>query len=1212
MTTEQADQERYTEAYLDFHKSWENRMNTCVINLNNCRTSEEATTVIRAIEEIDTQLREFPFNRPEDQSSNLRQLGDVLDEAKFKFTHIRKMELAEQNKLLQAQIDAWGLPSKPVDAPFQVILSKKKGRRNSGDNGLDSKKAKTSDIIETQNQFSGLLTNNEDTMDVVDPQEGTSSATSHPGVTAPQKKPHVPPINIDNVKNQAALLQHLQTITKQKLEAKLIGTKFRIYPKTPYAYHQIRRYIEENSLESHTYMLPEDKLLRAVIRGLPTDMSPTQIIADLENQGFHIKDCHNMQSKKTGQPMPLFMLSMESNEAHKKIFKTVTSIGFVKCQVEALRKKYGPPQCFRCQGFFHSSKILHPNTQVCQVRQNHLAKDCKNQSMRSRNVVSARENTQRTTSTAQKTPGIGSPKRRRGRKTRRKKPTLHLNRLKTDRTCRGGGTAILIKRSIPHHEIVINNPSFETTAIIIERTNLQPITVISAYRSPRKPILIQDLHQLFRNQDYVLVAGDLNAKHASWSPIAQQNVAGHTIRRFCDSTGYSLNAPLEPTHFHKNLRNTVIDLAICKGMTITDVTSIPELSSDHNPVLFEVCLDNFTAPALSTYAFPNWKKFQEILTNSLPGNPIINSTNDIETAINNFNFSLKNAYNNRSIFKSINKPLNTIPSIIRDKIKLKNRIRKDWQDTKYPPYKTQLNKLQKEIKKELQNYHNFKWDKLLAEATPDDDSLYKIVKTHSNKNKSFHIPPIVGPMGLHYSTEDKVNLFADSLESSFQENPEPYDDDFIDRVEEKIENYMDRNARRHTAPLTSPEEVMDIILKLNNKKAPGHDGIKNIALKSLPLNAITYITKIFNRSLQFNYFPKEWKHAQITVLPKPKKDPKFAENYRPISLLSCLGKIFEKIILTRIIDHCDRNNLIPDFQHGFRKETSTQHQLLRVTNNIINGFNTKSYTVGIFLDRERHRGSILSPALYNIYTSDFPTTPSVSVCLFADDAAILCNNTTADQAVRTSQAYLSQLEIWLTKWRISINTEKTNAIIFRKRRSQSMPTQLKLFDETIDWTFETSYLGLTLNDNLTYRPHFNEIKKNTGPNTSPSSSCLKEIKTVVKNRIFIFKTYLRPILTYGCAIWGAAGNNHLEDLQRLQNKVLRIIARAPRFIPRSVLHEELRVEPIHTLIANLSSNFHSSIPYHNNPTINSQNYFRNLPPSTHRMPHSSANISPSF
>ncbi|GFS64145.1 hypothetical protein TNCV_3945121 [Trichonephila clavipes] len=221
-------------------------MNSCVTNLSNCRISEEVTTVIRTIEEIDAKLKDIPFNRPEDQSMNLRQLSDVLDEAKFKFTHIRKQEIAEQNKLLQGQIDAWGLPSNPVYVPFQVILSKKKGRRNSGDNGLDSKKVKTTDTVEIQNQFSGLSGDN---MDVVDPQEGTSTTIDHPGVTAPQKEFHVPPINIDNVKNQAALLQHLQTITKQKLEAKLIGTKFHIYPKTPYAYHQIRRYIEENSLD---------------------------------------------------------------------------------------------------------------------------------------------------------------------------------------------------------------------------------------------------------------------------------------------------------------------------------------------------------------------------------------------------------------------------------------------------------------------------------------------------------------------------------------------------------------------------------------------------------------------------------------------------------------------------------------------------------------------------------------------------------------------------------------------------------------------------------------------------------------------------------------------------------------------------------------------------------------------------------------------------
>ncbi|GFT50082.1 hypothetical protein TNCV_4226501 [Trichonephila clavipes] len=80
--------------------------------------------------------------------------------------------------------------------------------------------------------------------------------------------------------------------------------------------------------------------------------------------------------------------------------------------------------------------------------------------------------------------------------------------------------------------------------------------------------------------------------------------------------------------------------------------------------------------------------------------------------------------------------------------------------------------MQKGIKKDLNNFKNVKWNKMLSEATPDDDSLCKLVKSVS-KNKTFHISPLVGPMGLHYSPEDKVDLFADSLESSFQENPEP-------------------------------------------------------------------------------------------------------------------------------------------------------------------------------------------------------------------------------------------------------------------------------------------------------------------------------------------------------------------------------------------------------------------------------------------------------
>ncbi|GFY19783.1 RNA-directed DNA polymerase from mobile element jockey [Trichonephila clavipes] len=201
------------------------------------------------------------------------------------------------------------------------------------------------------------------------------------------------------------------------------------------------------------------------------------------------------------------------------------------------------------------------------------------------------------------------------------------------------------------------------------------------------------------------------------------------------------------------------------------------------------------------------------------------------------------------------------------------------------------------------------------------------------------------------------------------------------------------------------------------------------------------------------------------------------------------------------------------------------------------------------------------------------------------------------------QQYIFKLELWLTKWRIAINTDKTHTIVFRKKRTHNSPPTLQIFNQTIDWTFETKYLGLILNDKLTYSSHFKEITKKYWKKLYSLNDIIgRKSKLSLKNRLFVYKQYVRPLLLYGCAIWGSAGYVHIDSLQRLQNKALRTIARAPRFLPRYILHEELRVEPIHTIIAELSSNFHSMIPYHTNATINSQNHFRNLPPSTHLFP----------
>ncbi|GFY32579.1 hypothetical protein TNCV_673341 [Trichonephila clavipes] len=257
---ENTNQDAYTAAYTEFHKPWESNMNTLVTQLNSCRTSDECFIVIRNT--VDSKLRELPFNIEETQVAALRNLSDILDEARF-FTHQKKWEIAEQNKPLKAQINAWRIHNKPLKAPFQVVINRKR-RKSSGDNQSNtySNAKKRTDMAPTQNRHSQLPS--EDNMDH-SAQESTSTENGHSDGAAPQeKKNHVPPIIIDNVTNQAVLLKHLQNLTKLKLEAKLICTKLRNYPRTAYAYHRIRKCIHESSLEVNTYMLPEDTLRKGL------------------------------------------------------------------------------------------------------------------------------------------------------------------------------------------------------------------------------------------------------------------------------------------------------------------------------------------------------------------------------------------------------------------------------------------------------------------------------------------------------------------------------------------------------------------------------------------------------------------------------------------------------------------------------------------------------------------------------------------------------------------------------------------------------------------------------------------------------------------------------------------------------------------------------------------------------------------------------------
>lgn len=147
------------------------------------------------------------------------------------------------------------------------------------------------------------------------------------------------------------------------------------------------------------------------------------------------------------------------------------------------------------------------------------------------------------------------------------------------------------------------------------------------------------------------------------------------------------------------------------------------------------------------------------------------------------------------------------------------------------------------------------------------------------------------------------------------------------------------------------------------------------------------------------------------------------------------------------------------------------------------------------------------------------------------------------------------------KWKIKINEEKTQAIIFLfdnkiKRKPDSA---LKVGVSNVDFKPEISYLDVKLDAKLNFAAHIN-MARDKGIN------CLKALypilasdKITISIKLIIYKSMIRPVFTYASTTWRQAANTHITTLQRLQNKCLKLIAKHPPWYPTQALHNELNI-----------------------------------------------------
>lgn len=827
-----------------------------------------------------------------------------------------------------------------------------------------------------------------------------------------------------------------------------------------------------------------------------------------------------------------------------------------------------------------------------------------------------------------------------------------------DRTDRqGGGTAILIKKHIKHHAMTIPNfDNIETTKIQVTMAD-GPLTFVSAYRPPNRAFTVNDLDNLFNQVGPMFVGGDLNAKNTLWG-CRVSNAQGRILSNHINRNLITVHAPNEPTHFSSHHTSDTLDMAFTKNFHYNVQTSvISDLSSDHSPVSFTIGHtheDNKIKHTTRT----NWKKFQEVLAQNITQTPDIHDKRSLNFTTITLSQDIRNALEEAkyTTTHTQNNPY-SLPPDIRQLIRERNRLKRRAKNTQNPLLNTQANRLTTRIRAMIRELSNQKWEDHLNSLNPEDNSLWRTVRCLKNSSQPI-IPPIHGPFGMAYSDERKADAFASSLESQFRPNRDRGDDiDHEELVEEAAEEILHLPIENlPPIPPTTVGEVMEEIKFSNPKKAPGLDDISNTALKKFPLMVVEKFVLIINFMFAFGFYPSVWKKAKIIMIPKAGQNLTFPQNWRPISLISSMAKIAEKIFLKRLNDIIFEQHLIPDEQFGFRPEHSTTLQLVRLAETITRGFHRGQVTGLIALDIQKAfdkvwheglvyklhhvlkiplpfvkliqafitrrkfvvrinqelssfreieagvpQGSPLSPILYNLYTSDIPKSRGTRLALYADDTGILATGKNPTRVRAALQLHLNAINTWLQKWKIKINPNKTQATIFSRQRSRRPPEPIVLEGTRIPWGDTLKYLGVLLDKKLTWGPHLTStIQKCNQAFGALYPLIGKKSKLNIKNKLLLLKQVIRPKALYGCVAWCQAAKSHRRKVQTLQNKILRAIVNAPWYVRNVDLHEDLRVETTYQAVKKQQETLFANIANHSNPLI--RRLF-NHPPNLRRKRH---------